>query len=241
MDIERVSIHRSNYSTKKTNKVGVVMHWMAGRMSGANARFKIPNVGASAHYGIAGDKVVQWVNDEETAYHAGSMSANGKYIGIEHEGGWLLSNGQREKPSDATHKTSAQLLAQLSRKYKWGTLELGRNVFAHKSFKATQCPGTLDIQYIINEANQLINPPMANPEVKYTGNDFITRICENYEILLVYPDLFLSHKFGFLDGEFGWNDKNIRAEVKWWAENRTKEQFKQAIEEQFQTWKKKQK
>jgi N-acetylmuramoyl-L-alanine amidase CwlA len=241
MDIERVPIHRSNYSVKKTNKMGVVMHWMAGRMAGATARFKIPRVGASAHYGIADNKVVQWVIDEETAYHAGSISANSKYIGIEHEGGWLLSNGQREKPSDTTHKTSAQLLAQLSRKYKWGTLELGRNVFAHKSFKATQCPGTLDLQYIINEANKLINPPMSNPEVKYTGNDFITRICENYEILLVYPDLFLSHKFGFLDGEFGWNDKNIRAEVKWWAENRTKEQFKQAIEEQFQTWKKNQK
>jgi murein DD-endopeptidase MepM/ murein hydrolase activator NlpD len=92
------------------------------------------------------------------------------------------------------------------------------------------------------DTNYKEDKPMPEKEVKFTGEDYITRLCENYEILLVYPDLFLSHKFKFKDGEFDWNSKGgFRDEVKWWAENRTKEQYKQAIEEQYRTWLKEQK
>jgi murein DD-endopeptidase MepM/ murein hydrolase activator NlpD len=79
--------------------------------------------------------------------------------------------------------------------------------------------------------------PMPEKEVKFTGEDYITRICENYEILQVYPDLFLSHKYGFKDGEFAWNSTGgFRDFVKWWATNKSKEDFKKAVEADYQFW-----
>jgi murein DD-endopeptidase MepM/ murein hydrolase activator NlpD len=77
-------------------------------------------------------------------------------------------------------------------------------------------------------------------EFNFQGKDFETRICENYEILLAYPTLFLAHKYGYKDGEHKWNGENIRRFVKWWAQYRSKEQFKQVIEADFQTWRKEQ-
>jgi hypothetical protein len=157
MNIKNIPIHRTNYSTSKSNKKGVVMHWMAGRMAGATARFQQPNQLASAHYGIANNEVVRWVLDEEIAYHAGVSLGNVDYIGIEHEGGWLLGDNTRQKPTRETHDTSAHLLANLSAKYGWGKLEYKKNVFKHSDFKATECCGSLDVDYIINKANELLN------------------------------------------------------------------------------------
>ena len=104
----------------------------------------------------------------------------------------------------------------------------------------------------INQFSKFIDPLTLNysttmpeepkpQEYNYQGKDFETRICENYEILLAYPDLFLAHKYGYVDGNHDWNGKNIRRFVKWWAQYRSKEQFKQAIEADYQTWVKEQK
>lgn len=102
----------------------------------------------------------------------------------------------------------------------------------------------------INQFSNFIDPlslnysttmPEQPKEYNFQGKDFETRICENYEILLVYPDLFLSHKYAYKDGEHHWNGENIRRFVKWWAQYRSKEQFKQAVEADYQTWLKEQK
>jgi murein DD-endopeptidase MepM/ murein hydrolase activator NlpD len=78
-------------------------------------------------------------------------------------------------------------------------------------------------------------------EFNFQGKEFQTRIFENYEILLAYPVLFIAHKYGYKDGEFAWNDKGgFRNFVRWWGQYRSKEQFKQAVEADFKTWKKEQ-
>ena len=104
----------------------------------------------------------------------------------------------------------------------------------------------------INQFNNFIDPLSLNystnmPELEkpqeynFQGKDFQTRICENYEILLAYPDLFLAHKYKYVDGNFDWNNQNIRKNfVFWWAQYRSKEQFKQAVEADYQTWLKEQ-
>lgn len=73
-------------------------------------------------------------------------------------------------------------------------------------------------------------------EFNYQGKDFETRICENYEILQAYPVLFLAHKYSYVDGNHDWNGKNIRRFVKWWAQYRSKEAFKIAVERDYQGW-----
>ena len=93
----------------------------------------------------------------------------------------------------------------------------------------------LTLSYATNMPNE------KPPKVQFTGDQYITRICENYEILQRYPNIFLSHKYKFVEGAFTWNaDEGYRDFVKWWAEHRTKEQFMQAIEADYQTWKVKQ-
>ena len=104
----------------------------------------------------------------------------------------------------------------------------------------------------INQFNNFIDPlslnysttmpePEKPQEYNFQGKDFQTRICENYEILLAYPDLFLAHKYKYVDGNFDWNNQNIRKNfVFWWAQYRSKEQFKQAVEADYQTWLKEQ-
>lgn len=100
----------------------------------------------------------------------------------------------------------------------------------------------------INQFNNFIDPlslnysttmpePVKPQEFNFQGKEFQTRICENYEILLAYPDLFLAHKYGYKDGEFAWNDKGgFRNFVRWWAQYRSKEQFKQAVEADYREW-----
>lgn len=79
--------------------------------------------------------------------------------------------------------------------------------------------------------------PEKPQEYNFQGKDFQTRICENYEILLAYPDLFLAHKYKYVDGNFDWNNQNIRKNfVFWWAQYRSKEQFKQAVEVDYREW-----
>jgi len=102
----------------------------------------------------------------------------------------------------------------------------------------------------INQFDNFIDPlslnysttmPEQPKEYNFQGKDFQTRICENYEILLAYPDLFLAHKYKYVDGNFDWNNQNIRKNfVFWWAQYRSKEQFKQAVEADYQTWLKEQ-
>ena len=157
MNITKVNIPETNYTKQAIEKQGVVMHWMAGTIESASNRFSKPNTGVSAHYGIADDYILQWVEDGYIAHHTGVWSANCQYIGIEHEGGYMLENGERKKPTDKTHETSALLLAKLSRRHGWGGLKFGKNVFIHSEFKNTQCPGTLDVQGIIYKANKILN------------------------------------------------------------------------------------
>ena len=79
--------------------------------------------------------------------------------------------------------------------------------------------------------------PEQPKEYNFQGKDFQTRICENYEILLAYPNLFLAHKYKYVDGNFDWNNQNIRKNfVFWWAQYRSKEQFKQAVEADYREW-----
>lgn len=104
----------------------------------------------------------------------------------------------------------------------------------------------------INQFNNFIDPlslnystnmpePEKPQEYNFQGKDFQTRICENYEILLAYPDLFLAHQYKYVDGNFDWNNQNIRKNfVFWWAQYRSKEQFKQAVEADYQSWLKQQ-
>jgi N-acetyl-anhydromuramyl-L-alanine amidase AmpD len=129
-----------NRQGKKINKI--IIHWLGmGTLESANNRFMLATSVASAHYGISGAKVYQWVKDEDAAWHCGNFKVNLESIGIEYDA------NPTQPASGETYQTSAELIANLCAKYQ---IPLDRqHILGHKEIKATQCPGTIDIDKLI--------------------------------------------------------------------------------------------
>ena len=159
MDIKWIGSpnYRRQFGVKKKF---AVMHWMVGTLESTDKVFQQKVRPVATQYGIGDREIHQYVKDGDYAFGSGDTYANKYGISIEHEGGYM-KNGKRVKPSLTTHETSAQLLAHLSRKHGWGHLKLGTNVFPHSHFRPTQCPGSLDLDKIVDRANELLGAPPA--------------------------------------------------------------------------------
>lgn len=137
------------------DKKFIVLHWMVGSLAGTDRVFQDAKRKVATNYGIEENKVHQYVKDEDFAFGSGTTHANKYGISIEHEGGWMQKDGTRKKPTRGTLDTSAILCAKIAREHKLGKLKLNVNVFGHNHFVATQCPGSLDMDYIIKRANEI--------------------------------------------------------------------------------------
>lgn len=164
MNIIQKTINPKNWTKTRTKKTGFVLHWIVGDLDDAERAFKNAARPVSAHFGI-GDKgeIHQYVDTQYVAHHAGVWEANQAYIGIEHSGGNLLKDGTRRKPTHECHLASIELITKLCRDLGINKLERGKNIFKHSEIKATQCCGSLDIDYITNEVNKRLQPqPIQN-------------------------------------------------------------------------------
>ncbi len=151
MDIKWIGANAANYGKGREGNAitTIVLHWIVGRLAAADATFQDPKRVASAHYGIGGTIVHQYVKEEDTAYHAGKLLINRQSIGIEHEGGPDLPI------SEETYKTSIELVASLCKKY---AIPIDRqHIRKHEEISATQCPGKLDIDRIVREVAKSMN------------------------------------------------------------------------------------
>ena len=116
----------------------IVLHHNAGNLSIQGCWNVWQTREASAHYQVdANGRIGQLVNDWDTAWHAGDWAANCSSIGIEHANladgtitGECLDNG-------------SHLVAALCKRYNLGRPQWLVNVFPHKHFKATSCPGQI--------------------------------------------------------------------------------------------------
>lgn len=119
----------------------IVLHHNAGNLTIKDCWNTWQTREASAHYQVdAAGLIGQLVWDKDTAWHAGNWEANTTSIGIEH------ANNHTGYPwtiSEATLENGAHLVAALCRYYKLGRPEWGKNVFGHKNFAATSCPGEI--------------------------------------------------------------------------------------------------
>lgn len=131
----------------------IVIHWMAGTFTSADARFRGPDR-VSAHYGIKQDgSVFCWVRPDHTAFHAGDWQTNLTSIGIEHE------CGPNTPPSEAMYAASGKLVRDLRTLY--GPLSL----VPHRDVVATQCPGTFDLARIEEDTLPFKDDPDAQAYV----------------------------------------------------------------------------
>lgn len=121
---------------KKIDKI--VVHYNAGNLTVEGCYSVWQTRQASAHYQVEeSGRIGQLVWDKDTAWHASNFNQNQRSIGIEHAN---YSNGTiSSKCLDA----GAHLVAALCKYYGLGRPQWLVNVFPHKYFAATSCPGQI--------------------------------------------------------------------------------------------------
>ena len=121
---------------KKVNKV--IVHYNAGNLTVEGCYSVWQTREASAHYQVEdGGRIGQLVWDSDTAWHAGNFPANQTSIGIEH------ANRSDGTISEACLDNGAHLVAAVCKYFGLGRPEWLKNVFPHKYFAATSCPGQI--------------------------------------------------------------------------------------------------
>lgn len=159
----------------------IVIHTMVGTLNGSTAHFKNPLQNSAAHYGIDFQgRVVSWIPESVTAYHAGRYEVNQRSIGIEHEDN---DNSQGIRP-DALYESSAKLVADICNEY---SIPLDRlHIKRHDEIKSTSCPGTLDIDRIISRAKEILTtgaPAPAIPVDPLVFTRLVTKATNNDNLL----------------------------------------------------------
>lgn len=125
----------------------IVYHWINGNLNLADRAFLNSKKQVSAHFGVEDSVVHQYVKRENTAWHSGNGKVNSESFGIEH-------SADPDRPaSDATYETSAQLVYFICSSQ-------GKRVddfkhIKHRDIVPTQCPGTLDVDRIVNRAREI--------------------------------------------------------------------------------------
>lgn len=122
---------------------GVTVHHMAGNLTLEQCKAALDSNGTGAHYGVAGGRVAQFVDDYNRAWACGdgigTGGGNDRTISIEHANDrtdpWTVSGD--------TLDTGAHLTAAICVYYKLGRPEWGKNVWPHRHWSATACPGEL--------------------------------------------------------------------------------------------------
>lgn len=156
----------------------VVMHWLgAGNLDTANARFQNKANQVSAHYGISDDTVWQWVKEESTAYHSGNWQMNLDSIGIEHHA------TPTYMATEKTITTAANLLREICKR--WDIPLDRKHIILHKEVKATQCPGTLPVDRIIELAKKegSVSKILTVEEAREAYRKYLRREPENEQVL----------------------------------------------------------
>lgn len=170
-------------------KIAIVEHWMAGYLAGTDATFQkitepVTNgrsMGVATTYGVGQTEIHQYIKEDEYHHGNGNRESNANSISIEHEGGYTV-NGVVQTPTKAVLDLSAKLHADIARRHGMGKLVLGTNVFLHSEFTQTTCPGTLNVLYILNEANRLNGYDVVIPEPEAPDNTKAKAIVAEIEV-----------------------------------------------------------
>lgn len=171
----------SNYTPGRQDTIhGIVIHHAASTsLDSVGQVFSTPGRGGSAHYGVKGQQVHQYVREEDTAWHCGDWAGNSCTIGIETVNStgapdWLID--------DETFETLAKLVADIAKRNGLGTLKFDPDgvyptLSAHRDWSPTYCPGDYlysKMNELAERANAINNPEPATADLKWTKLDAIT-------------------------------------------------------------------
>lgn len=188
----------------------VVIHTYGGPGTNLYNWFNNPSSKVSAHYSVLkSGEVIQYVEESDTAWHAGVWDINIKSIGIEHQDDGDYQNSTR---TDALYESSAQLIANIYRRYKWDINDKSR-IKPHNEFVTKACPGGLNIDRIRDRVYNILHNNI-NTDDMYQLTDMTD---EQYAYLKKdRPDL-------------ASGGKNTKAKViEWWNNDGQREYFNAA-------------
>lgn len=152
MNIQWIGSSNFTNTRQGKGKLGFIIHWMAGNLASTDAVFQNRARNTSAHFGIENEVIHQYVDVNNTAYHAGNWDVNLTTVGIEH------SAQPGRDATDATYESSAQLIAQVIHND-----SVGNNLRPHNAIVATACPGTVDVGRIARRVNEILGAPVLDP------------------------------------------------------------------------------
>lgn len=158
----------------------ITLHIMVGRLTGTDVIFQRAGY-ASAHYGIGGNgEIHQYVSETDGSWSDANHASNNSTISIEHEGGM-----PGIPCTQACMDASAALCADIARRYGWDHLwhdGLNGNIWLHREVPGTDhagcpdlAPNGLDVNYVINKANQLLTQgedmPVKTDPIEWYGQN----------------------------------------------------------------------
>lgn len=130
--------HHNKYNSRDGTAITrVIPHHWAGT-SGGDVTLADPKREASANYLIYSDGTIKYqVPEEYRAWTTGSWEVDASSITVEIQNS---TNGPEWRVSDKAIAALVNLIADIARRYKWGSVPSWR-VRGHREFVATACPG----------------------------------------------------------------------------------------------------
>ena len=157
----------------------IFVHHMAANLSVKQCGTVFDKRQASAHYGVNGAAIGQYVDESDTAWHCGNFSWNQKSIGIE-----LANDGGASTNwhvSDATINTAIKLIADICKRNGIQKLNytgnMNGNLCMHKWVVSTSCPGpylATQFKRIATGVNQLLSGGKIELDVDGIGGEMTT-------------------------------------------------------------------
>lgn len=171
-------IKATHYSNDRSGRKieMIAIHHMAGVLSieQCGSIFQ-GNRQASSHYGIGNDgRIAQYVDEADTAWTNGHWDSNCKSVTIETSN---CETGGDWRVGDLALNSLIKLVADIAKRNTI-ILEKGKTVVWHSMYVATTCPGSYllsKLDYIIEEANKLINGQEEKTEVITKTNEEIVQ------------------------------------------------------------------
>jgi len=161
MNIQRKIITNTRnykFGREGRNVEFIVIHTYGGGGVSLYNWFQNNQVQVSAHYAVRKDGIIeQYVEESNTAYHAGNWEYNLKSIGIEHQDDGNWNDAIR---TNELYEASAQLIADIFRRYNWTIEEWNKRIVLHRTIPGVraECPGALNIDRLRLRVSELLEP-----------------------------------------------------------------------------------
>lgn len=152
----------------------IFVHHMAGNLTVKQCGSVFDNRQASAHYGVNGFAIGQYVDEKDTAWHCGNFYWNQRSIGIElaNDGG----AGSNWHVSDKTISTAINLIADICKRNGIKKLnytgDMSGNLCMHRWVASTSCPGpylSKQFKKIADGVNKKLKSKEYTPKTAYKG------------------------------------------------------------------------